>query len=202
MLDNYVVEFTRTGLIAEDVPRYLELLGYHKTAEHCAAVAAKAKVLAEMFNSDPNKAEQAGYLHDISAVIPNDKRIDFARSRMVEVLDAEIECPMIIHQKLSVVLARDIFYVTDIEILSAIGCHTTLKAGASRLDKVVFLADKIAWDQDGKPPYIKKVTAALEESLDAGVRVYLNYLWERRDQLLVIHPWLIEAREELMKMGL
>jgi len=109
---------------------------------------------------------------------------------------------MIIHQKLSVVLARDIFYVTDTGILSAIGCHTTLKASASRLDKVVFLADKIAWDQDGKPPYIKKVTAALEESLDAGVRVYLNYLWERRDQLLVIHPWLIEAHEELMKMGL
>ncbi len=199
MLKNYMAEFNRTGVIAKDVPGYLELLGYPKTAEHCAAVAAKAKVLAEMFNCDPHKAEQAGYLHDISAVIPNDKRIDFAHDQMVDILAEEAKFPMIIHQKLSVVLAKEIFDVSDNEILSAVGCHTTLKASASRLDKVVFLADKIAWDQDGKPPYINNITTALEKSLDAGVWVYLNYLWGRRDQLRVIHPWLIEARKDLLQ---
>ena len=131
MLDDYFGEFTRTGVIPEDVPRYLGYFGYPKTAEHCAAVAAKAKWLAEMFDGDPLKAELGGYLHDISAVIPAEKRIRFAYSQKVDVLAEEEQCPMIIHQKLSVVIAREVFDITDIEVLRAIECHTTLKAGAT-----------------------------------------------------------------------
>lgn len=37
-------------------------------------------------------AEQAGYLHDISAVLPNEKRIEFVCSQMVEVLAEEMQC--------------------------------------------------------------------------------------------------------------
>ena len=199
MLDHYVGDYKSAGKIGEDVPRFLARFGHQKTAEHCSAVASKAKELAERFNSDSSKAEQAGYLHDISAVIPIEKRIDFAKSRSVEILAEEIQYPLIIHQKLSVVLAREAFDVTDHEILSAIGCHTTLKARPALLDKVVFLADKIAWDQDGSPAYFSNVIKAMDESLDVAVFEYLNYLWERRSQLKVIHPWLIEAREYLIK---
>lgn len=198
MLKSYVGEFNGTGNIAEDVPRFLASFGHQKTAEHCAAVAAKAKELAAKFDASLSKAEQAGYLHDISVVIPNQKRIDFARSQRVKILAEEIQYPMIIHQKLSVILAREIFDITDIEVLNAIRCHTTLKAKATRMDKVVFLADKIAWDQDGKPPYLSKIIAALAESLNAAILEYLNYLWKRRSQLRVIHPWFIEAREDLL----
>ena len=63
----------------------------------------------------------------------------------------------------------------------------------------MFLADKIAWDQDGRPPYASKLNKALEESLDAAVLVYLDYLWERRSQLQIIHPWLVDAREDLLQ---
>ena len=199
MLDNYTVEFERTGVIAEDVPRYLGIMGYPKTAKHCAAVAEGAKALAVQFGSKPDKAEQAGYLHDISAVIPNEKRIEFARSHKVEVLAEEVQFPMIIHQKLSVVLAKEFFGITDKEVLSAVGYHTTLKAGASLLEKVVFLSDKIAWDREGRPPYIRSVIQALDESLDAALLAYINFLWDRRTQLRVIHPWLIEARNDLLK---
>ena len=199
MLNQYIGNFKTTGKIINDVPYFLELSGYSKTAKHCADVACKAKELAEKFGSDPFKAEQAGYLHDISAVVPNEKRIEFAQNQYVEVLDEEFQYPMIIHQKLSVVFANKVFGVTDKEILSAIGCHTTLKASPSLLDKVVFLADKIAWDQDGSPPYLAKIITAMSESLDNAVLEYLNYLWEKRNQLRVIHPWLIEAREFLMQ---
>lgn len=189
-----------TGQIEADAAQFFNLFEQQKTAEHCAIVAAKAKDLALKFGSDPAKAETAGHLHDISAVIPNSGRLEFARHQKVNVLAAEVQCPMIIHQKLSAVIARDIFHVTDHGILSAIGCHTTLKGNATRLDKVVFLADKIAWDQAGNPPYLGKVITALEVSLDAAVLEYLNYLWERRDQLQVIHPWFVAARDELVKV--
>lgn len=201
MFGQVIDGFNRTGKIAADTFHFFSLFGHPKTAEHCAAVAGKAIELAQKFASDPGKAEQAGYLHDISAVIPNEKRIEFAHNQRVAILAAERQCPMILHQKLSVVIARDAFDVIDYEILSAIGCHTTLKAKATLLDKVVFLADKIAWDQAGQPPYWSAVIKALDMSIDAAVLAYLNYLWERRAQLQVIHPWFVAARAELLQVA-
>ena len=62
---------------------------------------------------------------------------------------------------------------------------------------VVRIADKIAWDQPGKPPYLDELLAGLERSLDEAAFVYINYLWERRETLRVVHPWLVEAYQEL-----
>ena len=145
------------------------------------------------FGVDALKAEKAGYLHDISVVIPNDEKIQYAQDHGLEILPEEASFPMILHQRLSVILARDVFGVRDDAVLSAVGCHTTLKAGASSLDKVVFLADKIAWDQDFVPPYLAELLGALDDSLDRGVWVYLNYLWEMRERLAVVHPWFVEG---------
>lgn len=148
-------------------------------------------------DADPEAAEIAGWLHDISAVFPNQERIAVARELGVEVLPEEEMFPMIIHQKISKVMARDIFMVTDQEILDAIGCHTTLRARSTLLDKILFVADKIAWDQAGTPPYIEDLMFNLEKSLTQGAFSYISYLWERKDALKVIHPWLKEAYEDL-----
>lgn len=138
-------------------------------------------------------------MHDISAIFPNQLRVEIARAADIEVLPEEEAFPMIIHQKLSLVMARDLFLITDPHVLSAIGCHTTLKAGASPLDLVLFVADKIEWDQVGKPPYYEELVAALDLSLESAAFVYLSYMWERREQLRVVHPWLAEAYMELAK---
>lgn len=92
MFGQVIDGFNRTGKIAEDTIRFFSLFEHQKTDEHCAAVALKAKELAERFDSDPAKAEQAGYLHDISAAIPNKKRIEFACSQMIEALAEEMQC--------------------------------------------------------------------------------------------------------------
>jgi HD superfamily phosphohydrolase YqeK len=104
---------------------------------------------------------------------------------------------MILHQKLSAVLARQIFGVEDEAVLKAVECHTTLRAGATPLDKVVFIADKVAWDQSGVPPYQAALLEAMTHSLDAAALCYLSYLWERRSTLLVVHPWMAEAYADL-----
>ena len=167
-------EITFSGRIAEDVPQFLRHHGYPKTAKHIGDVALKSRELASRFNADCDSAEIAGWLHDVSAVFPAVERANIARELGVEVLVEEDTFPMIIHQKLSGVLAREIFAVDDSAILSAIGCHTTLKRDASLLDKVVFVADKIAWDQPGTPPYLDDIIAALEKSIDHAAFVYLD----------------------------
>jgi len=197
LLINLASGFTPTGSLNKDVPTFLNSHKLPKTAAHCQAVANKAREIALQFGEDENAAEAAGWLHDISAVIPTSERAQAAGKLGIPVLPEEAAFPMILHQKISVELAKEIFGVDHQAVLSAVGCHTTLKANASRLDMVVFTADKISWDQSGNPPYLEAVLAGLEKSLDAGVLVYLTYMWERKDSLQVLHPWLAAAYTEI-----
>jgi predicted HD superfamily hydrolase involved in NAD metabolism len=186
-----------TGDMARDVTAFLKHHGCPKTAIHSVAVAAEARRIAALAGVEAARAEQAAWLHDVSAVIPAGERVVAAEALNIPVLPEERALPMILHQKLSAVLARDLFAVTDTAVLSAIGCHTTLKAEASPLDKVLFVADKLAWDQPGEPPYRAALEAALARSLDAAACVYLHYMWERRATLAVVHPWFAAAYAHL-----
>jgi predicted HD superfamily hydrolase involved in NAD metabolism len=184
--------------IARQARAYLETRGFPKTASHCARVASQARSLAVHFDDDPWAAETAGWLHDISAVIPWDQRLQAAEQYGWEILPEERLYPMLLHQKLSASTATQEFGITEQSILSAVGCHTTLKAGASTLDKIVFTADKLEWDQAGVPPYQEQMRAAISVSLEAAALVYINYLWGQRDTLAgPLHPWLLAARQEL-----
>jgi len=187
-----------SGDVQADMVAFLTRHNCPQTACHSQQVAAEAKRLAARFGADEVQAETAGWLHDISAVIPVEHRLQAALSLGLEVLPEEEHAPMILHQKLSRRIAETIFRIDDPPVLSAIECHTTLKADASLLDKVVFVADKIAWDQEGEPPYLGELLLALDQSLDRAVWVYLGYLWRRRENLSVIHPWL---REAYVQMG-
>ncbi|MBN1934437.1 MAG: bis(5'-nucleosyl)-tetraphosphatase (symmetrical) YqeK [Anaerolineae bacterium] len=185
---------TRADMIA-----FLHGHGCPKTAEHCLNVGVKARELAQKFNVDPARAELAGWLHDISAPIPNARRVEAAREFGLEILQEEIQSPMLLHQKLSVVVARELFRVDDEGVLSAIGCHTTLKMGTLPLDRIVFLADKIAWDQPGTPPYLNNMLDALNRchSHDAAVKVYIDYVWAHRNAQFVPHPWFVDVSRSM-----
>jgi predicted HD superfamily hydrolase involved in NAD metabolism len=189
------------GSVGERAAGFLVATGCAFEAEHSAAVALEAGRIAGQFDLDPEQAADAAWLHDISAPIPADERIALAESLDIAVLPEERRFPMIVHQRISVVMARDLFGIEDPSVLSAIGCHTTLKPDASALDMAVFVADKIAWDQPGQPPYLPKLQAALEASLAAASLIYLDYLWHRQAELPVLHPWAVAAYHALRDDG-
>ncbi|MGH0599274.1 bis(5'-nucleosyl)-tetraphosphatase (symmetrical) YqeK [Bacillus mycoides] len=193
MLYNDIYSFTPTGKIENDIKAFL--LKYNKefTYKHSIRVANEARKIAGIFSEDEEKAAIAGCLHDISAIFPNEERIAVAEKFGIEILQEEREFPMIIHQKLSRVIAKEIFKIEDEEVLNAIYCHTTLHKHATKMDLVLFIADKLEWDQIGTPPYLINVKKALGNSLEHAAFVYISYLWERKDTLKVIHPWLEEA---------
>jgi len=126
--------FQPSGNIPHDAATFLGMHHLPQIIRHSAGVAAEAARLAARFGVDGGQAETAAWLHDISAVIPTSQRLESARGLGIAVLPEEAACPMILHQKLSAVLAADLFSVTDPAVLSAIACHTTLKPGASPLD--------------------------------------------------------------------
>ncbi len=183
--------------IEKSVVNLLNKHGLPEIAGHCVDVGEEAERLAQAFEVSPLSAKTAGLLHDIGAIIRNDQRVTIAREWGIEVLPEEEKFPLILHQKLSRVMARELFGIEDDKILSAIECHTTLRAEATALDKIVFIADKLKWDQNAAPPYMERVKKGLEVSLDRGVFEFLSYWWERRDELAVVHPWLSQAYHEM-----
>jgi len=190
-----------TGELPDAVSRLLTIKGFPKTIQHSQQVAEEATRLADRFNVSQQKASQAAWLHDISVVFLVGQRIEVARRLGIELLLAEEQNPVLIHQKISVVMAQEIFNMKDAEILSAIGCHTTLKPSAGALDKILFVADKIAWNQAGNPPYVAEMAAAAQHNLDKAAFVYIRSLMERQTSLSdPLHPWLVESYYELKRL--
>lgn len=122
-----------------------------------------------------------------------------AEELSILILEEERKYSRIIHQKLSKVMAQEIFLIDDADILSAIECHTTLKSNSTMIDKILFISDKISFDLPGEHKYLLDIRSKVDGGyINDAILIYLNSIWEQRDKLKLIHPWLINAREELL----
>jgi len=200
MLEKFFKEFIKTNNLINDVKNLFIKFDKINILEHSERVCNKAVHLAEKFYVDKDKAIVSSYLHDISGIIKNEDRIIVAESLNLEILDEEREFPLIIHQKLSKIIAKDIFCINDVDILQAISCHTTLHKNPSKLDMILFISDKIEWDQKDKPPYLKIIEENLHISLEKGVSAFVKYLMSENGNLRIIHPWLKDANDYFNEM--
>ena len=135
------------GEVEKDSSSLLIFHGRAEVAKHCSKVAVEARRIADRFGININKAHMAGCLHDVSDVIPIDKRIYVCNELGIEVLQEECMVPSLLHSKISRMMASDMFGVKDIDILQAIECHSTLKDQAEEIDLILFIADKVSWDR-------------------------------------------------------
>lgn len=191
-----------TGDIPKDVNGLLSFHGKSEIAVHTRNVANNALKLAQIFNADKYGSFISGCLHDISRIIPNEKMVGVCNELGIEVLNEELTFPSLLHPRLSKQMAQDIFNIKDFNILSAIECHTTLKANPGVIDMILFVADKMSWDKGYSEPFINEVTAGLDKSLEMGSYAYLKYMFERDKSVKVFHPMAIEAYNELkVKLG-
>ena len=173
---NYVKIPPLTGVIERDVRELLCQNGKEKTYRHVSEVAGVCKTLAEMFGLEVQKCMIGGMLHDISAVIAPADMLEYALEHEFALCDAERKYPFLLHQRVSEVIVEEFFRIQEREVLSAIGCHTTLKAEPTDYDMVLFIADKLAWDQEGVPPFYNEVRSGLEVSLKRACYEYMKYM--------------------------
>lgn len=168
-----------------------------KTLAHVLKVRDNALALAHKYVIDYEQAKNAALLHDISNLISQDKYIAIAEACDLEIFPAEREFPVLLHQRISRIVAVETFNILDKEVLNAINCHTTLRKSAPPLDKLLFLADKLSWDDKDTPAYMPLVRKASEVSLDNGIKCYFENLMLDKSSLKAPHPWLLEAWEEI-----
>ena len=187
MMDlNYIQTPLRNQTIEEQIKDFYLLNNKERTYQHVLGVAMAAEKLALQYQEDIRACIVAALLHDISAVITP------------QVDSAEKIYPFLLHQKISALIAYEYFQIRNLSILKAIESHTTLRSNPSKLDMIIFIADKLAWDQPGEPPFKKNIEMALNDSLEAACYQYIKYQFDH-DLLLFPHCWIIEAYRWLEK---
>lgn len=195
-ISGYFKNIIKSGILENDVKNLLGVNNKMKIYEHLQNVSETINGLAKRFGADTGVAVTAALLHDISVVIDPCDMLEYALNSSWSIDEAEKKYPFLLHQRISAVIAEEIFNIDDDEILSAIKCHTTLKANPSRFDMLLFLSDKISWDRNEEPPFMESVMKALDASLETASLCYMEYAIEK-GMVLHVHSWFEEAMEWL-----
>lgn len=164
-----------------------------KRFAHTLAVAHTARQLARLHHIDARVAETAGLLHDCAKCMPLREMQRLAREHSLTG-DAEIfESGNLLHSLAGAYLAAWEYGVEDPNILRAIASHTTGKVGMTKLDMLVYLADKI---EPTRPSYplLDKVrmisTLSLEKAMLASMEGTVSYVKKKREK---VHPQTLET---------
>ena len=187
MEDRRMIELIKTTYMEAHKP---------KTLKHVEAVANTALWLADIHHLDHAKTETAAMLHDISVIMTPQDMYNLAKEHHMAIDPSEEKYHFLLHQRISKLIALERFGIADPDILNAVECHTTLKKNAGPYDQVVFIADKISWDQEGHPPYYEDLKQLAAESLDQSCYFYIRYQFDHH-LLLMPHQWITEAYQDL-----
>lgn len=171
-----------------------------KRYEHICSVAKRIDSIAIQYGLDREKCRISALLHDISTLIKWEDMLPFAKENDWKLCDAEISHSFLLHQRISEVIAREDFGITDHDVLEAIAYHTSLCESASQYQMALFIADKLDWSIGGQPPYYEKVSAALKISLETACYVYVKYT-ESVEKMPSIHDEWAKAINWLRSMN-
>jgi predicted HD superfamily hydrolase involved in NAD metabolism len=195
---DYFDKLHRSGDPAADVERFYRVVERLDTLAHVTQVAAEARVLAAQLGADRQTASLAALAHDLAAVVPATQMIAVAEDMGLHVGGADRAIPMLLHGPIAAAALVDKLDVSDRDLLNAVRYHSTLRAGASTLEKIVFLADKIAYDPTSphSGEYVLALRAA--SSLDDAALVYLDFTLDNAWRYgWLLHPNAVAAYRDL-----
>ncbi|MDD3394108.1 MAG: nicotinate-nucleotide adenylyltransferase [Anaerotignum sp.] len=164
---------------------------------HTMGVVDEAERLTEIYGSqsDKQKVQVAGLLHDCAKDFPPEMRDRFCKEYKVPVDDYMKKVPDLIHPFLGAEVARREYLVADEEILEAIRYHTTGRANMSLLEKIIYIADYI---EPNREPFEGLEEARRLAYLDLDMA--MKYILEQTIQYVKargreLHPFSMEALE-------
>ncbi len=124
---------------------------------HSLGTAEAAKAIAQKCGYDLEKAYLAGLVHDCAKNLPYKEQLALISRAPFELQEGETDNAKILHAPSGAVLAREIFLITDGEILSAVRWHTLGRVNMTTLEKIIFLADKIEPETRGRKAYEERL---------------------------------------------
>lgn len=141
--------FSSLSATSQPIPilrRFLRNAGRADTLRHVSRVAAAGRKLARRFGLSMAQSDLACVAHDLAAVVPQREIINCAQELGVPLSEADRAIPQVLHGPVAAAVLQQRLNIQDHEVLNAVRYHTTLRAGASPLEQLVFIVDKIELD--------------------------------------------------------
>jgi nicotinate-nucleotide adenylyltransferase len=162
------------SLTVKELKAAMKELLPHKRYEHVLGVKDTAAELAEIYGVDKTKAKIAGLLHDCAKTLSAEELKNLCDQNGVKYTEAEVvdegTTKSLLHSKAGSILAKNLYYVNDEEILSSIFYHTVGRPGMTTLEKIIFTADYIepGRTQKTEPP-LDKLRKIAKKDIDLAV---------------------------------
>ena len=167
--------------------RYLHSLNVMKAAEE----------LALNFGEDAVKASVAGLLHDCAKYLEHDKIFELCRLYNIEINEYTLNQPELLHGPIGASMAKEIYGISDTDILHAIYFHTTGCEDMTMLDKIIFLADYIEPGRnfDGVDDIRQKAYTNIEEAIALSFASTIKDVLKKGK---LLYPITIDARNYII----
>ncbi len=117
---------------------------------HSMNVADESYRLSFIYGENPDKAYLAGLLHDICKELPPEEQREMVMKSGLSVTREELLSPPLWHAIAGAWYVRESLKVSDPDIINAIRFHTVGRAGMSRLEEIVYMADLTSADRTYK----------------------------------------------------
>lgn len=168
-------------------------------AEHVIRVVEEVQRLAEIHNVDRQAATIAALGHDLLRAHSEQRLLSIAAEQGYELDPADRLSPILLHGPLAVPILQERYDVMAAEILGAVAYHTTANEGMTRLQKVVFIADKIEPDKLLRDHRLQAVADLAEADLDFAMLACLDiYVQRGLESGWPLHSHTVAARNELL----
>jgi predicted HD superfamily hydrolase involved in NAD metabolism len=162
--------------------------------QHILGVEQLCVELALHYHVDPQKAAQAGLMHDLAKFFKPNRLLAMAKADGIEIDEICQSHPHLLHADVSAIVARDEFGIQDEEVLSAIRNHTLGKPEMSQLSCIVFVADALEPNR-GKTLELEAMRHSCWHNLHKSVQQTCDYsLKYLVDSHCTIHPRTILTR--------
>ncbi|MGL5268708.1 MAG: nicotinate-nucleotide adenylyltransferase [Spiroplasma sp.] len=169
LLNSKVIDYINENLIY--VHERLKFYLNNECYQHCINVGQTAKELAKKHHVNTNKALIAGTFHDIAKQWSKEKLTNYLNKYYPEGLKAPFN---LYHAYVGALYLKHHWKFQNQDITTAIFKHTSGALEMSKLDLVVFLADKISYERNY--PQVKEIRKLANENLTLAFSKYLELL--------------------------
>jgi len=160
--------------------------------EHSLGVEKYAQKLAYMHLQDVELCSAAGLLHDLARDQNNETMLELAKQYRYPTDNIYEKYPGLLHGPASAQLARQLLGIDNASVLSAIANHTIPSERMSKMDRLIYIADKL--EESRSYPGVDALRMLsetdLEECYIAIVKHTIGYLMSNNQ---IIHPGTIWA---------
>lgn len=134
----------------EELKTFLKKRLSKKRFIHSLNVADEAYKLAGVYGENPDKAYIAGLLHDVCKESPAAEQEELMLKGNMNISGAELSTKALWHGPAGAYFLKSELKINDSDILNAVRFHTIGKAGMSKFEEIIYMADLISEDRDYK----------------------------------------------------